>query len=87
MQPGGGTLPFYAISLDGSSVATVRTHLAILLAKTGTARQSDLIRLLSRLPFFGELARLVFGHALGLREPPVETICVLPSRLTRRGEP
>jgi DNA-binding CsgD family transcriptional regulator len=32
------------------SVATVRTHLASLLAKTGTARQSDLVRLLSRLP-------------------------------------
>jgi hypothetical protein len=31
-------------------VATVRTHLASLLAKTGTARQSDLVRLLSRLP-------------------------------------
>jgi DNA-binding CsgD family transcriptional regulator len=32
------------------SVATVRSHLASLLAKTGTARQSDLVRLLSRLP-------------------------------------
>jgi DNA-binding CsgD family transcriptional regulator len=32
------------------SVATVRTHLASLLAKTATARQSDLVRLLSRLP-------------------------------------
>jgi DNA-binding CsgD family transcriptional regulator len=32
------------------SVATMRTHLASLLAKTGTARQSDLVRLLSRLP-------------------------------------
>ena len=32
------------------SVATVRTHLASVLAKTGTARQSDLVRLLSRLP-------------------------------------
>lgn len=35
---------------SGRSVATVRTHLAHLLAKTGTARQSDLVRLLSRLP-------------------------------------
>jgi DNA-binding CsgD family transcriptional regulator len=34
----------------GRSVATVRSHLASLLAKTGTARQSDLVRLLSRLP-------------------------------------
>jgi DNA-binding CsgD family transcriptional regulator len=34
----------------GRSVATVRTHLAAVLAKTGTARQSDLVRLLSRLP-------------------------------------
>lgn len=32
------------------SVATMRTHLASVLAKTGTARQSDLVRLLSRLP-------------------------------------
>ena len=32
------------------SVATVRTHLASLLAKTGTARQSELVRLLMRLP-------------------------------------
>jgi DNA-binding NarL/FixJ family response regulator len=32
------------------SVATVRTHVASLLAKTGTARQGDLVRLLSRLP-------------------------------------
>jgi DNA-binding NarL/FixJ family response regulator len=34
----------------GRSVATMRTHLAAVLAKTGTARQSDLVRLLSRLP-------------------------------------
>ena len=34
----------------GRSVATVRTHLAGVLAKTETARQSDLVRLLSRLP-------------------------------------
>jgi len=34
----------------GRSVATMRTHLASVLAKTGTARQSDLLRLLSRLP-------------------------------------
>lgn len=32
------------------SVATVRTHLASVLAKTGTARQTELIRLLMRLP-------------------------------------
>jgi DNA-binding CsgD family transcriptional regulator len=32
------------------SIATVRTHLASLLAKTGTARQSELVRLLMRLP-------------------------------------
>jgi DNA-binding NarL/FixJ family response regulator len=32
------------------SVATMRTHLASVLAKTGTTRQSDLVRLLSRLP-------------------------------------
>ncbi len=34
----------------GRSIATVRTHLASLLAKTGTARQSELVRLLMRLP-------------------------------------
>ena len=34
----------------GRSVATMRTHLASVLAKTGTARQSELVRLLSRLP-------------------------------------
>jgi DNA-binding CsgD family transcriptional regulator len=39
-----------AAAKRGRSVATVRTHLASLLAKTGTARQSDLVRLLSRLP-------------------------------------
>ena len=39
-----------AATKRGRSVATVRTHLASLLAKTGTARQSDLVRLLSRLP-------------------------------------
>jgi DNA-binding CsgD family transcriptional regulator len=32
------------------SVATVRTHLASVLAKTGTARQTELLRLLMRLP-------------------------------------
>ena len=32
------------------SIATVRTHLANVLAKTGTARQSELVRLLMRLP-------------------------------------
>lgn len=31
------------------SIATVRTHLASVLAKTGTARQSELVRLLARL--------------------------------------
>jgi DNA-binding CsgD family transcriptional regulator len=35
---------------SGRSVATVRTHLAHLLAKTGTARQSELLRLLAELP-------------------------------------
>jgi DNA-binding CsgD family transcriptional regulator len=35
---------------SGRSIATVRTHLASLLAKTSTARQSELIRLLMRLP-------------------------------------
>ena len=35
---------------SGRSIATVRTHLANLLAKTGTARQSELVRLLMRLP-------------------------------------
>jgi DNA-binding CsgD family transcriptional regulator len=35
---------------QGRSIATVRTHLASILAKTGTARQSGLVRLLSRLP-------------------------------------
>jgi DNA-binding CsgD family transcriptional regulator len=39
-----------AAAKRGRSVATVRTHLASVLAKTGTARQSDLVRLLSRLP-------------------------------------
>jgi DNA-binding CsgD family transcriptional regulator len=39
-----------AAAKRGRSVATVRTHLASVLAKTGTTRQSDLIRLLSRLP-------------------------------------
>jgi DNA-binding NarL/FixJ family response regulator len=34
----------------GRSVATVRTHLASVLAKTDTTGQSDLVRLLSRLP-------------------------------------
>ncbi len=34
---------------SGRSVATVRTHLASVLAKTGTARQSELVRLLARL--------------------------------------
>jgi DNA-binding CsgD family transcriptional regulator/PAS domain-containing protein len=32
------------------SIATVRTHLASVLAKTGTSRQSELVRLLMRLP-------------------------------------
>ncbi len=39
-----------AAARRGRSVATMRTHLASILAKTGTARQSDLVRLLSRLP-------------------------------------
>jgi DNA-binding NarL/FixJ family response regulator len=39
-----------AAAKRGRSVATVRTHLASVLAKTGTARQTDLVRLLSRLP-------------------------------------
>lgn len=39
-----------AAAKRGRSIATVRTHLASILAKTGTARQSDLLRLLSRFP-------------------------------------
>ncbi len=39
-----------AAAKRGRSVTTMRTHLANALAKTGTARQSDLLRLLSRLP-------------------------------------
>jgi DNA-binding CsgD family transcriptional regulator len=39
---------------SGRSVATVRTHLASVLAKTGTARQSELVRLLARLAFSQE---------------------------------
>jgi DNA-binding CsgD family transcriptional regulator len=39
-----------AAAKRGRSVATMRTHLASVLAKTGTARQSELVRLLSRLP-------------------------------------
>jgi DNA-binding CsgD family transcriptional regulator len=39
-----------AAAKRGRSIATARTHLASVLAKTGTARQSDLVRLLSRLP-------------------------------------
>jgi DNA-binding CsgD family transcriptional regulator len=35
---------------SGRSFNTVRTHLARLLAKTDTRRQSDLVRLLARLP-------------------------------------
>jgi DNA-binding CsgD family transcriptional regulator len=35
---------------SGRSIATVRTHLANVLAKTGTSRQSELVRLLMRLP-------------------------------------
>ncbi|HEY2620366.1 MAG TPA: PAS domain-containing protein [Acetobacteraceae bacterium] len=35
---------------SGRSIATVRTHLASVLAKTCTSRQSELIRLLARLP-------------------------------------
>jgi DNA-binding CsgD family transcriptional regulator len=35
---------------QGRSIATVRTHLASILAKTGNARQSSLVRLLSQLP-------------------------------------
>ena len=35
---------------SGRSIATVRTHLASVLAKTGTSRQSELVRLLMRLP-------------------------------------
>ncbi len=37
----------------GRSVATIRTHLARLLEKTGTNRQVDLIRVLLRVPFSG----------------------------------
>ena len=44
-----------AAAARGRSVATVRTHLASLLAKTATTRQSDLVRLLSRLPCTGRL--------------------------------
>jgi DNA-binding CsgD family transcriptional regulator/PAS domain-containing protein len=39
-----------AAAKRGRTVATMRSHLASILAKTGTARQSDLVRLLSRLP-------------------------------------
>jgi DNA-binding CsgD family transcriptional regulator len=39
-----------AAAKRGRSVATMRTYLANVLAKTGTARQSDLVRLLSQLP-------------------------------------
>lgn len=39
-----------AAAKRGRSVATMRTHLASVLAKTGTARQSELVHLLSRLP-------------------------------------
>ena len=39
-----------AAAKRGRSIATMRTHLASILAKTGTARQSDLVRLLSQLP-------------------------------------
>jgi DNA-binding CsgD family transcriptional regulator len=46
----GGLSVVEAAAKRGRSVATVRTHLASVLAKPGTARQSDLIRLLSRLP-------------------------------------
>ena len=45
-----------AAAKRGRSVATVRTHLASVLAKTGTTRQSDLVRLLSRLPRTSPLA-------------------------------
>ncbi len=37
-------------SASGRSIATVRTHLAHLLAKTGTTRQSELVHLLAQLP-------------------------------------
>lgn len=46
----GGLSVVEAAAKRGRSVATVRTHLASVLAKTGTARQSDLVRLLSHLP-------------------------------------
>ena len=46
----GGLSVVEAAAKRGRSLATVRTHLAGVLAKTGTARQSDLVRLLSRLP-------------------------------------
>jgi len=46
----GGSSVVEAAAKRGRSVATVRTHLASVLAKTGTARQSDLVRLLSQLP-------------------------------------
>lgn len=39
-----------AAAASGRSVATMRTHLANLLAKTETTRQSELVRLLMRLP-------------------------------------
>jgi len=45
----GGT-PIEIARRTGRSLATVRTHLARLLAKTGTRRQPDLTRLLAALP-------------------------------------
>jgi len=39
-----------AAAKRGRSVATVHSHLASVLAKTGTSRQGDLVRLLSQLP-------------------------------------
>jgi DNA-binding NarL/FixJ family response regulator len=49
------------------SIATVRTHLANLLAKTGTSRQSELVRLLTRLPRMPIGAR-TFVEELGARD-------------------
>ena len=48
-----------AAAKRGRSVATIRTHLASILAKTGTARQGDLVRLLSQLP---RTTRLLADH-------------------------
>lgn len=50
---GGGDLRGIA-TCSGRSLATVRTHLARLMAKTGTARQAELTRMLAGLPGWPE---------------------------------